>query len=365
MKNGPKSISKPFRVNKPFLSSSKRDLSPIESLATSFSLPKSILAKALILAPFVLALICAKALAVQPLDLAELGRRGLSQKSRDIIVTQALTQRARPPLEIGVVLDLAAYGGDNLARAYLEMDAKTNQSAASPLPPQSVRNLMKAGVAPEEIKSLMESAAEPAGDIAPVEAEAAFASSPTVAETVETLPDKPVEPPAKPEAPSKSAFTVEDIEPEASNEAYEGNSQESASPYAAVRDAISPRVPAAPQAPASPADLRKVPQTLYPGQSADPARPLPEAPGPYWTRLPEPDGSRFMGVADEVKADGHRYEVNTNARGGLMGQEVLSRGSGHKVIRHFNIRPEKIRQGRERAPEVSELPSENDSVVWF
>jgi hypothetical protein len=43
-----------------------------------------------------------------------------------------------------------------------------------------------------------------------------------------------------------------------------------------------------------------------------------------------------MGVFDQVKADGHRYEVHTNARQGLMGQRVLSRDSGRKVVRHFN-----------------------------
>jgi hypothetical protein len=46
-----------------------------------------------------------------------------------------------------------------------------------------------------------------------------------------------------------------------------------------------------------------------------------------------------MGVTEEVKADGHRYEVNTNARGGRLGQETLSRPSGHRVIRHYSASP--------------------------
>jgi hypothetical protein len=296
------------------------------------SLARPTLPKAAILAALLTLAFCCQALAVQPLDLAELGRRGLGQKSRDIIVTQALTVRARPPLEIGVVLEMAAYGGDELARSYLEMDAKTNQMAESPLPPRSVRNLIAAGIPAEEIKAMIESAA--GSDSSQAEKPAPIASSPAVAETLSVAAsDQPAEAPQAPYEPYRPSFTVEDIAP--------APAPAPASPFASVKEAIAPAPPAPPAVPQppSPADLRKVPQSLAPGQSADPARPLPEPPGPYWTRMPEP-GKRFMGVTDVVKADGHRYEVHTNARTGYLGQEVLSRASGHKVIRHFNSRPE-------------------------
>lgn len=306
---------------------------PSPGLISSLGIPGFV--KILVLALVILIAAAAEALAVQPLDLAELGRRGISQKSRDIIVTQALTVRARPPLEIGVVIEMAAYGGDDLARAYLEMDAATNQSPVSPLPPQSVRNLMTAGISSAEIKDLIKSAAEESAASNPAPA-VALAPGPIVNETVETVAYRPAVSPEPPKGPSEPSFAEEDIAPP----------QPLQNPYAAVKEAIIPSAPAAPgipavrppaaaKAPPTPAELRKIPQTLAPGQSADPARPLPVAPGPYWTREPEP-GKHFMGVTDEVKDDGHRYEVHANAREGLMGQEVLSRASGHKVVRHYN-----------------------------
>ncbi|MDR1110608.1 MAG: hypothetical protein LBP92_07935 [Deltaproteobacteria bacterium] len=243
----------------------------------------------------------------EPLDLAELGRRGLGERSREIIVAQALSHRARPPLEIGFVLEMASYGGDDLAQAYLEMDAATSQEAASPLPPESMRNLMAAGLAPADLRSFADSS-NPA--LNGQDEEQAPAPAVPVVTSLREGPnaERPLERPSAPEAPGSVA------------------------PRAADR----PTVVAA----ARPLDLRSVPQTLAPGQKADPARPLPEAPGPFWTRAPRGDGQAFMGVTEQVKADGHRFEVNTNARGGRLGQEVLGRPSGHKVNRSYSVRPE-------------------------
>jgi hypothetical protein len=43
-----------------------------------------------------------------------------------------------------------------------------------------------------------------------------------------------------------------------------------------------------------------------------------------------------MGVTEEVKPDGHVYEVNSNGQRQSQGFEVLSRESGHKVHRYFS-----------------------------
>jgi hypothetical protein len=289
--------------------------------------------------------------AADPLDLAELGRRGLSQRSRDVIVTQALSPRARPPLEIGLVLDLAAYGGDDLAKAYLEMDAATNQMAVSPLPPESVRNLMAASMPAADIIALVESAAPSDGaEAAAVPGFAAAAAALTVTAGVNA--DRPIEAPAAPEPPAPATLAK------------------------AAADAAPAAAPEAPEAPLAPPaerpranDLRRVPQVLSPGQPADPARPMPEAPGPYWTRTPRPDGF-FMGVHDEVKADGHRYEVHANGRTAGMGQQVLSRASGHKVVRHHNGRTEGGRIEGPTAPAGPEFPERwgggGDEVLgWY
>jgi hypothetical protein len=252
--------------------------------------------------------------AAEPVDLAELGRQGLGEASRRIIVTQSLAQRARPPLDLEFVKELAAYGGDDLALAYLEMDAATAKSAESPLPPTSARNMMAAGLAPADLIAFSKSLnpklnnddAEAQGGLAGPPAGAAVTEVMTVAEA-----DTTTVAPTAPAAPK-----------------FEGQ----------------PNGPGRPHQPQAnfnkPKDLRRVPQTLVPGQKADPSRPLPEAPGPYWTRAPK-GHETFMGVTETVKADGHRYEVNTNARGGRLGQEVLSRPSGHKVVRYFSQSPER------------------------
>ncbi|MDR2443536.1 MAG: hypothetical protein LBE31_08465 [Deltaproteobacteria bacterium] len=289
-------------------------------------------------------------LAAEPLNLAELTSKGLSERSRDIIVTQALSHRARPPLEIGFVLEMAAYGGDELARTYLEMDADTSQIPNSPLPPESMRNLMASGLDPKEIKDLILSIETTEAPNAAL----AIPAATTAAATYVTLNDAPPVAPKAPEAPATPpAAATPNPTVGQGDEWLRDDYAQSAALYA-------PQSPQAPQAPAQPskADLRHIPQVLAPGQSADPSRPLPVAPGPYWTRTRQTEDGFFMGVTDEIKVDGHRYEVHTNSKGGVMGQEVLSRASGHKVVRHYNGRTES-------KPEVAAPKAPNSPMVQF
>jgi hypothetical protein len=263
------------------------------------------------------------ALAADPLDLNELKSKGLGEKSREIIVTQSLAKRARPPLEIEFIEELAAYGGDVLAQAYLEMDAATHDQKTSPLPPTSMKNMMAAGLTPAELVKFTQSVNPKAHENEPSEAALAKSGPMVTAMSVASNTDRPVEAPL---APSNPEFDQ------------------------SVSAAAPPQKPAIPK----PQDLRKVPQTLYPGQQADPARPLPEAPGPYWSRAPK-GHETFLGVTETVKADGHRYEVNANAKGGRLGQEVLSRPSGHKVVRHYSMAPERA----QAAPPPNDFGSES------
>ncbi|MDR1546342.1 MAG: hypothetical protein LBU12_06455 [Deltaproteobacteria bacterium] len=297
------------------------------------------------------------AAAAETVDLSELGARGLSQRSREIIVVQALSPRARPPLEMGFVMDLAAYGGDELALAYLEMDAASAQQSSSPLPADRVKALMSSGVPAEDVKKIVASARTQAQSaplftaLAGSAAVASVAASDQPAGSAAAAPDQPVVAPAAPQAPAPprtaggGAFTVEDLMPSPAAEDW-GEAVKGAGPSAPIVAAVeaAPALVAAPLAPVKPptaAELRKVPQTLAPGQSADPSRPLPAAPGPYYTREPRSQGGLWMGVRDEIKPDGHRVETHANGRQGLQGQEVLSRASGRKVYRHFSGRTER------------------------
>ncbi|MDR3204786.1 MAG: hypothetical protein LBV23_08590 [Deltaproteobacteria bacterium] len=283
-------------------------------------------------------LLCGRSLAGTVLDFNELSRRGLSEKSREIIVAQALTVRARPPLEVSFILELASYGGDELARAYLEMDARTNQMSQSPLAPETIKSFMNAKMASSDLISMMEKTVTP--------------SLKTAGSFKEPIKDdRQLEPSLARQSPP-SAMVAQVNQP---------------TDYEAMIAATAPQIPAlagqhnlTPQAAvrannnqSASAILRKTPQVLAPGQQADPSRPLPADSGPYWVRTPQPQDVFFMGVIDEVKADGHQYEVNSNARRGLLGQEALSRASGHRVVRHYNGQTKRTYQS-EREVEISE-----------
>ncbi|MDR1050629.1 MAG: hypothetical protein LBP95_06025 [Deltaproteobacteria bacterium] len=389
---------------------------------------------------FLLVVQNAPARAGAPLDLAELARRGLGEKSREIVVTQTLARRGRPPLEIDFVMELVDYGGDDLARTYLVMDARTNRLRRAPVPPESMRKMMDAGLPPREIMNLLvsaersqnsdqaaaASAAPPAvagsgaglartattgarltasstfdgrtgivetdlmGGQAPLPAAAPPAAletmSPTRAQAENQIqaqaralapasdaaadvaaaegwpappaaqewPEPPAaqewpEPPAAEEWPAAASAQEWPEPPAGAPRPLRRPGERAGHPgaaEAALREDKAPR----------PDDLRRVPQVLQPGQKADPARPMPVSPGPYWTRQPEGRGERFMGVTDQVKPDGHRVEVHTNARSGRLGQQVLSRESGRKVVRHYSMSPELALEGPDALPSAYSEP---------
>ena len=89
-------------------------------------------------------------------------------------------------------------------------------------------------------------------------------------------------------------------------------------------------------------------QDLRPGQSADPALRLPPPPVPYDIRRQRTDGP-WLGVTERELADGHLVEVNLSGSAQFLGQEVISRPTGHKVYRYFTGRPDDPRSGTDPA----------------
>jgi len=108
-------------------------------------------------------------------------------------------------------------------------------------------------------------------------------------------------------------------------------------------------VPAAPSPP--PPQFVKTPsrpkpgyQDLRPGQSADPSLRLPPPPVPFDIRRQKTDGA-WLGVTEREMADGHLVEVHVNGSVRLLGQEAISRPTGHKIYRYYSGRPDAPRSG--------------------
>jgi hypothetical protein len=107
------------------------------------------------------------------------------------------------------------------------------------------------------------------------------------------------------------------------------------------------------EAPAAPAPVAATPpkpryQDLRPGQAADPGSPLPPPPVPFDIRRQRTDGP-WMGVTERELADGHLVEVHVNGSARVLGQEVISRPTGHKVNRYYSGRPDAPVSGEDPA----------------
>ena len=83
------------------------------------------------------------------------------------------------------------------------------------------------------------------------------------------------------------------------------------------------RIPAAPRY-----------QDLRPGQSADPGLALPPPPVPFDIRRQKTDGP-WLGVTERELEDGRLVEVHVSGSARLLGQEVISRPTGHKIYRYY------------------------------
>jgi len=95
-------------------------------------------------------------------------------------------------------------------------------------------------------------------------------------------------------------------------------------------------------------------QNLRPGQAADPASPLPPPPVPYDIRRQRTDGP-WLGVTERELADEHLVEVHVSGSAQVLGQEVISRPTGHKVYRYYIGRPDAPHSGTDPAEDERRL----------
>ena len=114
-------------------------------------------------------------------------------------------------------------------------------------------------------------------------------------------------------------------------------------------------------APMAPAPVVRTPvrpeqgyQDLRPGQAADPALRLPPPPVPYDIRRQRTDGP-WLGVTERELADGHLVEIHVSGSAQVLGQEVISRPTGHKVHRYYTGRPEAPISGSDPAQDKRNL----------
>lgn len=254
---------------------------------------------------FFLSLAGAAVYGQEPVDLAALREAGLKNETLGRFLAQNLNgSRAAPQVDANLLSRLAAYGGDDLAAAYLELDRATANLPARDFSPEVVGQLMASRVAPENLSQLLS-------------AEAARYQAPSAGSGDTVKPSVKAEPIMAPPLPPARTTKVE--------------------------------IPAAPAAPAHqilPPASPKRPETAYqdlrPGQAADPGSRLPLPYDTYDIRRQKADGP-WMGVTERELPDGHIYEVNSIGTAKLVGLEVLSRPTGHKVYRYYTGNPDNPR----------------------
>ncbi|MDR2199141.1 MAG: hypothetical protein LBR53_06785 [Deltaproteobacteria bacterium] len=318
------------------------------------------------------------------LDISELKSLGLSDSTIENIVAVSLSPRARPPLDADFIKLLATHGGDGLTKDYLDLDALSSGDGKAPLSPDSVRKLISARVAADEIRVMIRDALEeyraddgkenapsagatdaagsgPYAAAGVVAAGAAAGSglsaggagadsgahSPELGDAGGAAPSgawNPEDEDFSAAADGGDGFlTAEDLLRESEAAGAMGESEHlvpltigNAGGSMAEAEAES-RIPERAAAP----DPRKTPQTLRRGQKADPSRPMPADGRMYPVREPEEDDEYFMGSYRYETLDGHQVDVHRASKSGVLGTRVESRAGGQKVHRYFSGRPEK------------------------
>ncbi len=268
--------------------------------------------------------------AQEPVDLTTLTQAGLSPDTAGRFLAQNLDPtRQAAPVDAKLLARLGQYGGDGLASAYLDLDKATLNRPYRDFSPEVVEQLMNTNMEAGELQALLGS--EAARVATRGEAPAVSAPGPAVAARP-AASGSLMPPPLPPEAPPVVAAPA-------------------APPAPAPRDIASP-VPARPRmaAVSPPARVQPGYQALRPGQSADPSLPMPPPPYTYDIRRQQFDGP-WMGVTERELPDGHVVEANTVGYASQVGQEVLSRPTGHEVYRYYAGNPDRPRSGADPAQE--------------
>ena len=276
-------------------------------------------------------------------DLLKLKEAGLSEETLSRFLAQNLSDRAAPQIDPKFLARVGQYGGDHLARTYLELDKLSSREKNPKFSQNSVDRMIKAQTPPAEIQMIL------GEEIARYESENKRASA------------QPLMPPSLPPSASAEADAAVGAGFSAPSPAASA-SQLQAAPETSVarlnkpvdpQIMVSPRLPEAAPRPAGYQDLR-------PGQAADPAS---RQPLPYSTydirsnrqagdlRRHNPDGP-WMGVVEKELPDGHVVEAHSIGYGRQVGQEVYSRPSGHKVYRYFTGNPDAPHSGADPRQEA-------------
>lgn len=287
----------------------------------------------------------AAAEAQEPVDLEIMREAGLSSETLGRYLAQNLgVDRAAPPVDANLLTRLGRYGGDPLARAYLDLDKRTVHLPAREFSPEVVDQLMLSGVEPEALTKLLN---DEAARYAAASSGSAIAAAGSVISGTLAPPagDRPAEAPSAPRAPVRPVMTAKAVPPE-------------------------PQVRFQNDAPRSPARPEAGFQRLRPGQAADPGSPLPLPHSTYDIRYQRMDGEVrdqrrsgvWMGVRERELPDGHVAEVNTIGDAAFMGQEVYARPSGHQVYRYFTGNPDNPRSGAD--PRQEQRNREDLNIIF-
>jgi hypothetical protein len=254
--------------------------------------------------------------AQEPADLTALAQAGLSPETSGRYLAQNLNPARRAaPVEAKLLARLGQYGGDSLASAYLDLDKATLNKPHRDFSPEVVEQLMNDNMAAGELQILL-------ADEAARETSALSA----------------------PQAPIRETPAVSQIAAPAASSA------QTPPPAAAPAETAIPAPTRSRTAAVPPAPAERAYQDLRPGQSADPSLKLPPPPQTYDIRRPSLDGP-WMGVTERELPDGHVVEVNTVGYASQVGQEVLSRPTGHQVYRYYAGNPDRPRSGADPAQE--------------
>ena len=250
----------------------------------------------------------------EPTDLAILQGAGLTDETIGRYLAQNLqSSRKAPPIESALLAELGHHGGDSLVSAYLKFDANTAHQASREFSPEVIGYLVKSGTPSDELKAIL------ALENAIVKTQTAT-TPPLVSETTTILPlASEATPPAQPVPPS--------IQPQ-------------------KQATVVPTRPNTNQV-ASPSRPEMGFQNLRPGQAADPAKRMAPPLSTYDIRRQPRDEGTWMGVTERMLPDGHVVEVNSIGYTAKVGQEVLSRPSGHQVYRYHTGNPDQPYSGED------------------
>ena len=247
----------------------------------------------------------------EPTDLAMLQGAGLSDETIGRYLAQNLDAgRKSPPIESSLLAALGHHGGDSLVSSYLKFDATTAKHPSREFSPEVIGYLIKSGIPSDELKSIFA-----------LESTLAKNQAAAIPKTVTTIlpPASETTPPAPPAAPT--------VQP--------------------TKQATKAPTPPNMASVASPSRPEMGFQNLRPGQAADPAKRMAPPLSTYDIRRQPQDTGTWMGVTERMLPDGHIVEVNSVGRTAKVGQEVLSRPSGHKVYRSYTGNPDQPYSGED------------------